>query len=140
MKWFFNLKIGNKLIASFLFLSAVTAVVGLIGVLNMAKINGMLDVLYQGFGHLALHRITFIKDADIRLMDFDRNEKDFLLASTEADREKYTKRMDEHEKAMLADIAKARPLFVTARAKELFAKVEKVWEEYRAVNSQPESH
>ena len=132
MKWFYNLKIGNKLIISFLFLSAITAIVGYSGITNMAKINGMLDTLYQR----ETMGITFIKDADIRLLDFDRNEKDFLLASTEADRERFKKRMDEHEKAMLADIAKARPLFVSNRAKELFAKVNKVWEEYRAVNRQ----
>ena len=132
MKWFSNLKLGTKLIFSFLLMCCVTAVVGFIGILNMAKINGMLDVLYQR----ETMGITYIKDADIRLMDFDRNEKDFLLASTEADRTRYKKRMDDHEKAMLEDIAKARPLFVTARAKELFAKVEKVWGEYRTVNQQ----
>ena len=87
MKWFYNLKIGNKLIISFLFLSAITAIVGYSGITNMAKINGMLDTLYQR----ETMGITFIKDADIRLLDFDRNEKDFLLASTEADREKFKK-------------------------------------------------
>ncbi len=130
MKWFYNLKIGPKLIVSFLLLSAITAIVGFFGIANMAKINEMLDTLYQR----ETMGISYIKDADIRLMDFDRNEKDFLLAASEADRERFQKRMNEHEKAMLEDIAKARPLFVTARAKELFAQVEKVWREYREIN------
>jgi methyl-accepting chemotaxis protein len=132
MKWFYNLKIGPKLIVSFLLVSAITAIVGFFGISNMAKINEMLDVLYQR----ETMGITFIKNADIRLMDFNRNEKDFLLAATAADRERFQKRMNDHEKAMLEDIAKARPLFVSNRAKELFAKVEKVWGEYKAVNRQ----
>ncbi|MBI4642440.1 MAG: methyl-accepting chemotaxis protein [Deltaproteobacteria bacterium] len=130
MKWFYNLKIGLKLIVSFLLLSAISAIVGWFGISNMARINEMLDTLYQR----ETMGISFIKDADIRLMDFDRCEKDFLLATSEADRERFQKRMNDHEKAMLEDIAKARPLFVTARAKELFAKVEKVWGDYREIN------
>ncbi len=132
MKWFYNLKIGSKLIVSFLLLSAITAIVGFLGIFNMAKINEMLDILYQR----ETMGITFIKNADLRLMDFDRCEKDFLMATSEADREKFQKRMNDHEKAMQEDIAKARPLFVGKRGKELFGKVEKVWEEYKAINKQ----
>ena len=130
MKWFYNLKIGNKLIVSFLLLSGITAIVGYFGLANMAKINEMLDILYQR----ETLGIAFIKDADIRLMDFDRCEKDFLLAATDGDREKFQKRMNDHEKAMLEDIAKAKPLFVTAKGKELFSRVDKAWQEYREVN------
>ncbi len=90
----------------------------------------MLDILY----HRETMGIAYIKDADIRLMDFDRCEKDFLLAASEADREAFQKRMNDHEKALMEDVAKARPLFVSDRAKELFGKVERTWEEYRSIN------
>ncbi|MEW6659134.1 MAG: methyl-accepting chemotaxis protein [Thermodesulfobacteriota bacterium] len=130
MKWFCNLKIGHKLIASFLALSAITAIVGYFGIANMAKINGMLDILYER----ETMGISYIKEADLRLKDFERNEKDFLLAASEADRKRFLQRMNDHEKAMLEDIAKARPLFVSEKAKELFSKVNKAWEEYREVS------
>ena len=47
MKWFYDLKIGKKLIISFLVLSAITAIVGYLGVSNMGKMSDMLDYLYK---------------------------------------------------------------------------------------------
>ena len=43
MKWFYDQRIGRKLIISFLVLSAITVIVGYLGLANMSKINGMLD-------------------------------------------------------------------------------------------------
>ena len=61
MNWFYNLDIGKKLIISFLVLSAVTLVVGYLGVANMGKINDMVESIYK---REALG-ITYLKEANI---------------------------------------------------------------------------
>ena len=45
MRWFYNLSILKKIVASFLVTCGLTGVVGYLGVTGMAKINEMLDAL-----------------------------------------------------------------------------------------------
>jgi len=42
-----NLTISKKLMASYLVLAAVTALVGFIGIKNMSKINDLADQMYM---------------------------------------------------------------------------------------------
>ena len=130
MKWFYDMKIGKKLIVSFLLLSSITAFVGFLGIKNMSNINDMLNSLYnkETLG------ISNIKAANIALIYFARAERNFLLSSTAENREKYTKAMDQYEQAMKEELTAAKPQFYTERGKEAFAKVDKAWDEYRAVN------
>ena len=130
MKWFYDMKIGKKLIVSFLLLSVITAFVGFLGIKNMSNINDTLDSLYnkETLG------ISNIKAANIALIYFARAERNFLLSSSAENREKYTKAMEQYEQALKEQLAAAKPLFYTERGKETFAKVDKAWEDFRAVN------
>jgi methyl-accepting chemotaxis protein len=130
MKWFNNLKIGVKLILSFLLLSGITGMVGYLGISNMEKINGMLNSLYER----ETLGISYIKEANINLVYFARSEKNFLLASSASEREQHAKRMEGYEKGLKENFEKAKPLFRSERGKELLSKFEKAWEEYREVN------
>lgn len=47
MKWFYNLKIGTKLIVSFLFVALVAGGIGILGVVNINKIDSQDDYLYK---------------------------------------------------------------------------------------------
>jgi methyl-accepting chemotaxis protein len=38
MKWFYDVKIGTRLIGAFIITGVITAVVGLLGIVNMGKI------------------------------------------------------------------------------------------------------
>lgn len=130
MKWFINLKIGAKLILSFLFLSGITALVGYLGVSNMGKINDMLNSIYQN----ETLGISHIKEANINLIYYTRAEGNFLLAPSAADREKHARNMEKYEKMLQEQMGKARPLVYTEKGKEVLAKLEKAWAEYREVS------
>jgi methyl-accepting chemotaxis protein len=67
---------------------------------------------------------------------FDRAERNFLLASSASEREKYSKRMDEYEKVMKENLGKAKPLFYSEKARDLLARFDKAWDERREVNKQ----
>jgi len=50
MKWFYNLKIGTKLILAFLILSIITAVVGFIGIKNLNTADRDYSDLFTNYG------------------------------------------------------------------------------------------
>lgn len=130
MKWFSNLRIGTKLIVSFLVLSAITAIVGCLGINNMGRINQMLDLLYQD----ETLGIVYIKQANVELLAFGRAEKNVLLSSNAEERQTFVKRLSEYEKLLKENMDKAKPLLHTDKAKELFGKYEKTWEEFREID------
>jgi methyl-accepting chemotaxis protein len=124
-----NLTISKKLMASFLILAAITAVVGLIGISNMAKISAMADQMYEK----ELLGLSYVKEANIDLIYIDRAQKNLIMAASNADREKFLKRCDEYEKKYQENIEKARPLFYTEKGKAAFAKLDKSWQDYKPV-------
>ncbi len=132
MKWFFNLRIGTKLLAGFSIVCAITAVVGIQGVSDMGRINDMLNSLYEN----ETLGISYIKEANINLIYHERAEKNFLLSSTLEQRQEFQKRLEESEKSFLDNMAKAKPLLRTDREENIFAKLQKQWNDYLAVNQE----
>lgn len=47
MQWFSNLKIGAKLILGFLVVAVIGAVIGVLGLVNMSRINDMATTMYE---------------------------------------------------------------------------------------------
>jgi len=130
MKWFRNLKIANKLIVSFLLLSAIALAIGCLGIRNMSIINGNLHDIYnkETIG------ISHIKEAEINLVSFSRAELSYLAATSATERDKYLKRMDKYGQQLKDNAARAKELLHTEKGREAFAKFEKAWEEYREIN------
>ncbi len=129
LKWFLNLKISQKLIASFLVLSAITAFVGFQGLNNMGIINQMLNKLYE----TETLGISYLKEANIDLIYFGRAQNNFLLASSKEDRERRLANMEQYESLLLQNLEKAKPLIHSEAGKQLIAEFEKSWEDYKKV-------
>ncbi|MGE5315241.1 MAG: methyl-accepting chemotaxis protein, partial [Acidobacteriota bacterium] len=132
MNWFKNLKIGTKLIVSFLLLSAITVAVGFQGLTNMGTINDMLNSLYEN----ETLGISYLKEANIDLIYFGRAQSNLLLASTDEEREKSVANLNKYESMMLSNMEKARPLIHSDKGKELLAEFDRVWRECRAINAE----
>ncbi len=132
MKWFKNMKISMKLITSFLLVSAVTALVGIVGIVNMGKMNTSIESLYQK----ETMGMSFIKNANVDLLFFNREQKNFLLASTAADRDMYRRNMDKYEKLLKDDMDKAKPLLYTDKAKALYDDYKNKWIECNKINNE----
>jgi methyl-accepting chemotaxis protein len=129
MKWFYNLKIGTKLIIAFIAVSLITVIVGLQGLSNIGTINDMLNSLYLN----ETMGISYIKEANIDLIYFGRAQNNFLLASTTADRLKFQKKMDEYEDLMKKNIERAKPLIHSEEGKRYLSELERSWEDFRAI-------
>lgn len=126
LKMFSNLKIGVKLIASFLTVSVITGVVGFVGVSNMAKLNDAADTLYER----ELLGLSYIKEANVNLINLGRALRNAILASRQEDRTRFMEGVDLYIGAVQTNIDKAKDLFSTDEAKRLFAEFKKDWEQY----------
>uniref|UniRef100_C6E3T9 Methyl-accepting chemotaxis sensory transducer n=1 Tax=Geobacter sp. (strain M21) TaxID=443144 RepID=C6E3T9_GEOSM len=129
MKWFYDLKVGSKLILGFLVVCVITACVGFLGIKNMGTINQMADEMYQQ----ELLGVSHIKEANINLLYLARTERNFLLSSTQEQRENYLTNINKYRGMYRDELAKAKPLFRTEKGKELFSKLEAANEEWLKV-------
>jgi methyl-accepting chemotaxis protein len=132
MGWYNNMKIGAKLIAAFILVGAITAIVGYMGISNMGNIADMSASSYaretMGIVHLAR--------ANVSLVHMDRAVKNILLANTEADREHYKGRMEVDVANVNAEIEQARLLIHTDKVKAILAKFDQDWKDDQEASSQ----
>jgi methyl-accepting chemotaxis protein len=123
---FSNIKIGVRLITGFVLVAAISVIVGLIGISNAGKIDEMADAMYTQ----DLIGLSLIKEANIDLISIGRARSNYLLATSQEERQKHLASINKNSAAVKDNIEKAKPLFVTAKAKEVFNSFSKVWEEY----------
>lgn len=122
-----NLKIGTRLILGFVLVAALSGVIGAVGVVNTSRMNDMADAMYSN----ELMGLSYIKEANINLIYIGRARGNFLLATTQAEREQRLALIAKSSAAVEDYVAKAKPLFVTERAKQLFAAFTTQWEDYQ---------
>jgi methyl-accepting chemotaxis protein len=132
MKWFYDMKIGTKLVGAFVLTGVMTAVVGLIGIFNMGKIADLADSSYQK----ETRGLYYVEESNTALIDAARDEKNMLLANSQEEREKFRDAIGKDEALVDQDLAEARPLIHTDKGRELLAKIDAAWAERKAVVEQ----
>lgn len=123
-----NLRIGPRLIAAFMVLILISIVIGAVGLYGARKIDGKAEDLYN----MELMGLSHIKEANIKLIAIGRARSNFLLATSEAERDKHLQSIKRSSTEALESMEKAEPLFETERARTIFSQVEKTWAEYDA--------
>jgi methyl-accepting chemotaxis protein len=129
MKTLKNLKVSTKLIAGFLLVAVLSAVIGGIGIWNMSVINSKAEDLYKN----EAMGISHIKEANLNLIYTGRTMRALLLASSMQERKKHLDRFEQEQKDLKANLDKARPLFTSPEEKALFAKFDAALAEYQAL-------
>lgn len=89
MKWYYNMKIGVKLIIGFLIVSFIAGAIGIVGVLNIKNINNLDTKLYETVT-VPLGEMVLFVEAYHRMRG---NVKDILLSTTEAEVNDYESRV-----------------------------------------------
>ncbi|WP_420474664.1 methyl-accepting chemotaxis protein [Noviherbaspirillum sp. ST9] len=124
---FNNIKISVRLIVSFLLIVSFSVVVGVIGIINSGKINDKADDMYAQ----DLIGLSHIKEANINLIYVGRARSNYLLATSQEERQRHLASINKSSAAVKDYLDKAKPLFVTAKAKQIFAEVDKNWGDYQ---------
>ncbi len=132
MSWYYNMKIGSKLIAAFLIVGAITAAVGYMGIRSMGEIA---ELSASSYANETLG-ITYLKQANVVLIEADRAEKNVLLSNTSEERELFKGRLEGFAKDLNENLDKARPLIHTDKGKELLTKFDQAWKEHYEVANQ----
>jgi methyl-accepting chemotaxis protein len=123
MKWFYDMKIGTRLMTAFILVGAITAVVGYIGIRSLSQVA---DQAAASYANDTLG-VAVIEQINVDLKQAARSEKNILLASTVEQREKYRQRTEDSIAEVTADIEKARPMIHAERGKALLAQVDAAW-------------
>ncbi|WP_129126833.1 methyl-accepting chemotaxis protein [Geomonas oryzae] len=129
MKWFTNLKVSTKLVSAFVAVCIITAAVGVLGIRNMGTINDMADAMYAR----ELLGLSYVKEANINLIYISRAEKNFLLSTSQQEREKYLGNMNKYKAGYKEWLDKARPMFTSEKGKEILKRLEAANEEWFSV-------
>jgi len=132
MKWFYDMKIGRKLIGAFIVTGLITAIVGAMGIANLGKIAALSASSYAN----ETLGISYLREADVHVIHMARAEKNLLLSSTPAEREKYTQAIASYSSLVDESLEKARPLVHTEAGKALLAQFDQAWKERKDVVDQ----
>jgi methyl-accepting chemotaxis protein len=132
MKWFYNLKIGIRLLAAFIIVGAITAVVGSMGVASLSKIAALSKSSYEK----ETLGIAALKQADVDVIGVDRAAKNVMLSNTAEERDQYKAQVDAYTALVSDDLEKAKPLLHTDKGQALLAQAEQAWKESQDSTSQ----
>ncbi len=127
MNFIKNLKVGPRLIAAFLVICAICALVGGIGIFNMSKINDEATKMYTR----ELMGLSHIKEANINLIYAGRARSNFMLATTPEERASHKATVEKSLDAADELLDKAALLFYSQQAKGMFAEAEASLAAYR---------
>ncbi len=123
---FKNMKVGTRLIAGFLFVSILGAIVGGIGIFNMSKISEAANRLYE----MELLGVSYVKEANIDLIYIGRAVRTLALAPTTDDRKKAVDAIQKSRSLMKENLDKARPMFYSEHGKRKLAELDRMLADY----------
>jgi methyl-accepting chemotaxis protein len=129
---FNQMKVSTRLIAGFLSLAVLGAVVALIGIFNMSRMNDSADDLYRK----ELLGISYVKEANINLIYIGRALRNVLLAASDKDRQAAVSTIEASRTRLKDYLDKSRPLFYSEKGKKMFAELDERLREYDALVSE----
>jgi methyl-accepting chemotaxis protein len=118
------MSLRNKLLAGFCSVAALSLVVGVIGIFNLNRMSDLASMMYKQ----ELMGLSYVKEANINLIYAARAEKNFLLSSSTADRDKYKTNWTNYIGLLNDNLKKAQPLFHTIKGKEKLTEAQKAYD------------
>ena len=123
---FKNFRIGTRLIVSFIAVASISLVVGLAGLSNSSQINDLATQLYQN----ELLGLSYIKEANLNLVFIGRARSNYLLATSEEDRNRAQAEVKLGLANVRDNLTKARPLFSSEASAANFRQIDELLGSY----------
>jgi len=121
-----NIKIGPKLIASFLFLAALTAFMGIYTIGSLKKVNEATDVMYdKGAVPLGAFVVTALEVQELRLATCD-----WRTAKTPEKRARIMKNLDDINNRLNNSIYEQQKLTISDNEKDVLQQVIRITDDY----------
>jgi len=125
---FKQMKVGTRLIAGFLALALLGSAVAAVGIFNMSQMNERTHALYEK----ELLGLSYVKQANVNLIDVGRTLRSVMLASSDKDRRAALSKLDAENRHLSENLDKARPLFWTPTGLSLFKELDADVREYQS--------
>ncbi len=119
MQWFSNLKIGAKLILGFLVVAVIGAMVGVLGLVNMSRINDMATTMYEK----EVLGLRYASEAQAEMMVSARTLRGAMLAPDQQLRDTMINNALQRLKNAKDSLHKAEATFYSAQGQALFRQV-----------------
>ncbi|WP_200174067.1 methyl-accepting chemotaxis protein [Ectothiorhodospira shaposhnikovii] len=116
MAWFNNLRVGIRLILAFVIMALITAIVGWVGVSNMGRIDALKDRMFEH----ELLGISYIKEANVHLLNGSLAIRNMVLAGNQEQRQHYIQRIRVYAADEANYVRQARDLIDADEATLLF--------------------
>ena len=126
MQWISNMKIGVRLTLGFIVVVALTAIIGLIGIRNLDRVDQLSDRMYD----MDIQGLSTLQEANIQLISAGRSMRQSLLATSIEQRDQAAgdarKALDNTRELVL----KAKDYHLTAEGKSSLDKVATLLNDY----------
>ncbi len=126
MNWFNNLKVRTKLLSGFILVTIVAGAIGLLGMIDIGKVNNMLNDMYNN----NLVPIEDIANANSEAIHHNRDVFEFVLETQKAEMDKFREAMDKKEAKMKEHLNKYRKTHLTDKEKIIIDKFDAAWPAY----------
>jgi methyl-accepting chemotaxis protein len=120
MSWFYNLKIGTKLLSSYIMLSLLAGVIGWVGVTNIRKIADEDRQMYERI-NVPISELLAISTSFQRIRV---NIRDLIYAKTPEERSKFSGRIKDLREELANNCASFEKTIITEEARKLFRDLE----------------
>jgi methyl-accepting chemotaxis protein len=117
MKWFYNLKIGTKLVSSFLLVAALAGIVGGFGIIEMGKLDSSDTELYENY----TVPLNYMADISTYFQRIRVNTRDVILANTPSEIGDYSDRIEKYREQINTIAQKYEATIVSKEMQEMFA-------------------
>ncbi len=132
LRWFRNLKIGTKLIVSFVLLALLAGIVGLIGAFNMRRIDISYTRLFNYYGK----PLADIGKAEIFFQRCRVNLRDVLVERGGNDRQQYADNIQSYMSEVRRNLEKFEKTIVTQEVQEEYRRLQTLLARYDEVQNE----
>ena len=129
MQFISNLKIGVRLIAGFSLVVLLTAVVGVLGIVNLGKVNDLSDQMYSR----EMAALETMMNANMDLIYMGRHLRSNLLSSSQQERDATAAQVHEAMKNLHENLDKARGSFDSEQSLAKLAALDTQLAEYEKI-------
>lgn len=129
MKWYYNMKIGVKLIVGFLIVALIAGAIGIVGVVNIRNIDALDTKLYETMT-VPLGEMVIIAESYQRMRG---NVKDIILSTTDEQITEYENRIKERNTEFNTNLESFGKTLLTEEGKKLTLDVINYKKEYDSI-------
>ncbi len=126
MKWFYNLKIGTKLVSSFLLVAALAGVVGGFGFIKIGDLDRSDTELYENY----TIPLNYMSDISTYFQRVRVNTRDVILANTPAEIDDFSGRIEKYRAQINTLAEKYEATIVTKEMQQMFAEFKESRSDY----------